>query len=183
MRIERVKDEQCLLMVRDFKPMNAEFILATNHVKNKPIKALWTSTMEKNLEDVGWLSYSYSMERSKDKNSIFKIKPKDDVRVLVIENANEYMNEVPLIEDHTNAYRNRMGYVINYEEISKYCDGVHFTEAAAALGHCSFNRRIPWWVSDSLNCIDCESTVWFNSDWIDDYTYICEFDDVFKEGE
>ena len=176
MRIENVTNEQVLVSAKDFDPSKSIFNLETKTINNKPKKALWTSTMKDNLADTGWIEFFHFNEtvHKEEYDCIYKVTPKDNTKVMIIETLDDYLSGSFM-------YNYELGHaskVLNYTEIAKDVDGIHFTDAAVCLGKMIFNHRIPRWVIDSLYCIDCESTVWFNTDWIKDFTYIGKVEDV-----
>jgi hypothetical protein len=99
-------------------------------------------------------------------DELYMIIPKPSTNVYEINDIDDYLSDelIKLPEDE-NVFLKPL---INYQAMAnKGYDGIHFSRHAAALGHSfGFNEKLTWDVSLSLNSIDCESTVWFNTDWI-----------------
>ena len=160
---------QCIVHVNDFNKEKVVFNLNPG-VNGKPQSALWTSTLEGKLIDTGWISWCNANNFGiKGHNSVFFIKPKANINVFEIETLEDALSIIKSSDSY-------MGY-IDYKKLAKDFHGIHFTWTAVALGKV-FNNQIPLYISSFLNIIDCESTVWFDSDWIDNVFYACELSDV-----
>jgi hypothetical protein len=152
-----------VVMMDGFSIDKCWFNLETNGV-NKPRHGLWTSTLKDNPADIGWIEWAYYNMPKKIQNELYMLIPKPSANVYEIDSIDDYLSD-ELVKLPGDMF---IKYYIDYLGMRKKgYDGIHFTERAAALGHSfGFDDVLTWNVSLALNSIDCESTVWFNTDWI-----------------
>jgi len=151
---------QAMLHVINFDMKNAATILENIHLRNKPEKALWTSTWKEPIEEIGWIKWSIREDFSMPgHNTLYKVYPKKNLKIYEIDKLEDYLSsDLPkfLFLDY---------YLIDYKKLKEEgYDAVHFTDNGAYLGH---NFNIDWNIMTVLNGIDCESTVWLNNHQID----------------
>ena len=153
------------VMMNGFSIDKCWFNLLPNGV-NKPRHGLWTSTFKDNPSDIGWIEWCYYNMPEWIQDELYMIIPKSSANVYEINDIDDYLSDelIKLPEDENVFLKSQ----INYQAMAnKGYDGIHFSERAAALGHSfGFDDKLTWDVSLSLNSVDCESTVWFNTDWI-----------------
>lgn len=120
---------------------------------NKPRKALWTSDWNNNIEEIAWIEWA-KWEDFQIKEFLYKVVPKEKVKVYEVSSYEDYYSKkLP----KTGNYKN-----INYVELQERgFDGFRVTRSGAWLGHNFGDRGVL-----QLNAFDCESTVWFNTNWI-----------------
>ena len=157
-------NKQCVMM-DGFSIDRCRFVLYPRWT-NKPQRALWTCTYTDELSEIGWVEWCYYNQPEWIQNELYLITPKEEVKVYEINTIEDYKSD-ELIKLPSNVAF--MSQFINYEAMAdKGYDGIHFSTNAAALGH-SFtfeSDELTMGISTALNPIDCESTVWFNTDWI-----------------
>jgi len=111
---------------------------------NKPYKALWTSTLidtNSSQWDLWCQINEFNIKNHKIK---YKIIPKNNLKVFEINNE-EDLNSLP------KQFDSFLGkYMINFNKVSKLFDGIHCIDY-------TLPQLYGW---------DCESTVWFNTNWI-----------------
>lgn len=170
--------DQIIMHCREFDPEKAEFDLTPN-VVGKPQKAMWSSTMMNPITKTGWLEWSYYEDFFVSGNkSVFHVTPKENVKVLTINSMEDIKRYLPLLKDNFNRI------YFDYKKLAKEYDGVNFTIGAIALGKIGYPPiDVPMWLYMTLNAFDCESTVWFNNKWIENYTYIGEIKDIFRRDK
>lgn len=164
-------DLQILNMEDEFNPERIEIGLQNAGANNKPISALWTSSIIKEDGTItsGWLEWcEYNQPNFIEKNT-YIFTPKDNLKVYTIDSVEDYANEelskfmYNRIKDDTTQQ-----YIYNYIDYQamadKGYDGIHFTMNGAMIGH-TFGSDY----SMELSCIDCESTVWLTKNWWEDY--------------
>lgn len=133
---------QLLIHSSDFCISKVKFNF-TNSL-NKPYKALWTSTLI-DTNSSSWDLWCQINEFNVKNHRIkYKIIPKDNLKIFEINNE-EDLNFLPKIYD---PIFNKN--VIDFNIIAKLFDGIH-----------CINYILP-----QLYGWDCESTVWFNTNWI-----------------
>ena len=163
--------DQIIMHVRDFDPKKAVFNLKVGSINKKPISALWSCDDEEELKNSAWIEWCrYNDYTIKDHLSIFKVIPKKDVKVLDIDEPND-VYKLPYTENPV------VGKHFDYEKIAEEYDGVRFGWGAVLIGKLH-NGEYPDWITGSMYWMDCASTVWFNNEWIENYTYIKEFEEV-----
>ena len=152
------------VMMNGFDINKCEFDLSPRGA-NKPSRALWTSTYKDNPSNIGWIEWCYYNMPNWIEDELYLLIPKPETNVYEINTIDDYLSE-ELIK--LSVYDNPMGPLINYQAMcNKGYDGIHFSSRAAALGHSfMFDDKLTWDVSLALNAIDCESTVWFNTNWV-----------------
>lgn len=166
---------QAIVHGPDFDLSKVKFNLKTSFC-DKPETALWTSTYQDDFSEIGWIKWNMG-EGPLDtfKNCLYKVVPKDGVRLYEI-NSEEDVTSCRLPKlDGPSAIARFFGFqkerqftegFIDYQALAKRgYDGLHVTEDGAWLGH-SFGD-----ISEKtirIMCsFDCESTVWFHTDWIE----------------
>lgn len=142
---------QALVHNEDFDLSKVCFDLKTNFV-NKPNKALWTSDWNDNINEIAWIQWA-DWEDFPIKDILYKIIPKRNVKVYEVTTCSDYYaKDLPKTIQHSK---------IDYFKLQELgFDGFRVTQAGACLGHSSTNGVL------QLSVFDCESTVWFNIDWI-----------------
>lgn len=144
-----------------FYPSYAKFCLR-NRLSTKPERALWSSTLVDGTSAwEKWCEY----EEPEWVNGVphWVLVPKETTKVFTVDTIDDAW-ELPTMP------------IGRYKQVD-FCqlardgyDGLHLTENGAAELH---------WDTDSLgfdfNAWDCESTVWFNADWIRDYCRLEDF--------
>lgn len=123
---------------------------------NKPQDCFWTSSLNDDSSD--WLDWC-KFEEFESYSQAVVITPKKDVKIYVIDTIEDLIKVSNLYEGYSNPGR------INFPSLlmAGY-DGVQVTKDAAMNFHGYSSKGIY-----DLNAWDCESTVWFNSKWIDSY--------------
>ena len=157
---------QVLTHNSDFALEKVEFDLNTHH-NNKPNSALWTCDFQENITDIGWVEWNLREYAGWDINKAFirsclytLIPKKKEFKVYEISKL-EDLKDIPYIKMQGDNF-------FNYEELKQEgYDGLHITWEGASLGH-SFGHVVRFEVTFMMNCFDCESTVWFNTDWIEE---------------
>ena len=140
--ISNTINTQLLIYSSDFSISKVKFNF-TNSL-NKPYEALWTSTLI-DTNSSQWELWYQINEFNVDKYKIkYKIIPKDNLKIFEINNQ-EDLNFLPKQFD---CFLDK--YVINFNKVSKLFDGIH-----------CINYTLP-----QLYGWDCESTIWFNTNWI-----------------
>ncbi len=123
----------------EFNLAKAEFDLTPWWFHGKPTKALWSSTFENGISD--WIK-NRIWNKCEVGNRFYLIRPKRDVKVFEVL-SKEDEAKVPLDEN---------GH-IDYQSLANQgYDGLRTTSF-------TFFGPFDGW--------DCESTVWFNKDWIE----------------
>ena len=166
MIVIKEKTTEALVADDDFDIKKVRFNLDTMFT-NKPCEALWTSSWNSHKECISWIKWCLR-EEFKMKNTLYKITSKRKVKLYEIDNPKDYTdNQLP-----------KKGDYIDYKKLVQLgFDGLHVTDTGAILGHLSdFEYMI------RLNAFDCESTVWFNTDWIDMIEDICELNMLKDKG-
>ena len=148
---------QALVHYVDFSLENVKFNLKNRGYVNKPEKALWTSTWKDDVSQIGWIKWA-RMERFDIKDSLYKVTPKRIVILYEIDLNEDYASDqLPKTKEN----------FIDYQKLaSKGYDGLHLTEHGAWIGHDFRKENEHFGTTILLNSFDCESTVWFNTDWI-----------------
>lgn len=165
---------QAIVYGPDFDLSKVKFDLKTNHV-DKPKSALWTSTFQDDLREIGWIKWNLWEDCQLLKDCLYKVVPKEGVRIYELNSEEDLTScRLPKLDGPSSIARFfgfdkerelTEGY-IDYEALAKRgYDGLHVTWDAARLGH-SFGN-VDQKTIDLLYCFDCESTVWFNTNWID----------------
>ena len=178
---------QILNMEDEFNPERIDIGLENVGVSNKPIRALWTSSIIKKdgLITSGWLEWCNYNQPNYIKKNTYVFAPKDNLKVYTIDSVEDYANEElskfkynPFPRYNYTPYQattdeeydgvTNMRYIykyIDYQAMAdKGYDGIHFTMNGAMIGH-TFGSDY----SMELYCIDCESTVWMTKNWWKDY--------------
>jgi hypothetical protein len=150
---------QVKVMKKEWKEDWNRFNLFTNGV-NKPTRAIWTSEYDEDLNNVGWIEWCKWNKPEWLDGYLYMIYPKPGIKVYEINDVDDYTSSELVKLD-----RPGMLYIDYQAMADKGYDGIHFTFAASLLGH-SF-MDIPINITTALNPIDCESTVWFNMNWVD----------------
>lgn len=151
---------------KDFDLGKVEFNLNT-HFNNKPCCALWTCDFQEKLEDIGWIEWNLREYAGWDINKAFirrclytLIPKKKDFKIYEISGL-EDLKDIPYIKIHDENF-------FDYDELKQEgYDGLHITWEGSALGH-TFGPAVSSEVMLQMNGFDCESTVWFNTDWIEE---------------
>lgn len=174
-------DLQILNREDEFNPERIYIRLENTEVNNKPIRALWTSSIikEDGLITSGWLEWcdENRSDRIKIEKNTYVFTPKDNLKIYTIDSVEDYANE-ELSKFAYNPFNDGYSYTpyqtmpellhvykyIDYQAMAdKGYDGIHFTINAAMIGHASGDYSM------ELYCIDCESTVWLTKNWWKDY--------------
>lgn len=161
---------QSVVFGPDFDPSKARFNLKTAF-NNKPEKAMWTSTFNPDVRKIEWIRWNLDEGTTMLKSCLYRLIPKKNLKVYEIDTVADWLSRrLPKIESPSMLKEFFFGPALNagyidFEVLNKRgYDGVHFTSNAAALGHnCEIDRKIML----ALNSYDVESTVWFNTSWID----------------
>jgi hypothetical protein len=158
-------NKQCIMM-DGFSIDRCMFNLHPRGV-NKPQRALWTCTYTDNLSEIGWLEWCYYNQPDWIQNELYLITPKKEVKVYEITTLEDYKSDELIKLPNNDIFTSQY---IDYEAMAdKGYDGIHFSTYAASLGHAFTlfsDDESTMNISMALNPIDCESTVWFNTDWI-----------------
>lgn len=163
---------QALLHVQNFQLRNVEFDLE-RHIKEKaycsvihckPKRALWTSDYVEPIEEIPWVAHLGRYSSAKFAQVymgrwLYKIYPKQNVRVFEIRNFKDYL-ELPL-----SIVKKR----IRYKKLKRLgYDGIHFLGDARKNSKFSKNNKTEYHAfNDTMIAVDCDSYVWFNTKWID----------------
>lgn len=152
---------QVLTHDKDFALDKIEFSLETNPSNNKPYTALWTCDFQENVEDVGWINWNLNWFKSYIKSNLYHLVPKNEKFNIYEISSLDDLTDIPYIE----IYEER---VFDYKKLKEEgYDGLHITQRGANLGH-RYDGSVPFEVVNMMNGFDCESTVWFNTDWIEE---------------
>lgn len=124
----------------------------------KPIGGMWTSTLDRHGSDwtrwhgdIEWGGYVvYPLRRAR----VFEIDSISDYERLL----NWYGYAPPM---NPNGSHNDCWMVLNYEKLSKKCDGLHLTKKGQTETNYYIPRERRGLMPPMLNAWDCESTVWF----------------------
>ena len=148
---------QALIHNKDFNLSNCKFDLIPQF-NGKPKEALWTSTYLNSIEISDWYIWCKKGD-FEIKDCLYLIEPKEDTRVLKLNNVED------LVEFPTVRAFNQI--TLDFERIFKRgYSGITLTkEGLINIKSLSSLRRLNSVVS-SFWSWDCESTVWFNTDWI-----------------
>ena len=165
-------DKQILNIEDEFSTERIEIGLQNAGANNKPISALWTSSIIKEDGTItsGWLEWCEYNQLDFIKKNTYVFTPKDNLKIYTIDSVEDYANEElskfmynPIKDDTTQQY---IYNYIDYQAMAdKGYDGIHFTMNGAMIGHCIFRCDYVM----ELYCIDCESTVWLTKNWWKDY--------------
>ena len=165
-------NKQLLNIEDEFSTERIEVGLQNAGANNKPISALWTSSIikEDGLITSGWLEWCEYNQPNFIKKNTYVFTPKDNLKVYTIDSIEDYANEElskfiynPIKDDIDQQY---IYNYIDYQAMAdKGYDGIHFTTNGAVIGHCIFRCDYVM----ELYCIDCESTVWLTKNWWKDY--------------
>lgn len=148
---------QALIHDKDFNSDNCQFNL-TSHFNGKPKKALWTSTYLNPEEISDW--YLWCKEEEFElRDCLYLIKPKENIKVLEL-NSIEDLVKLPTVRLFNQV-------ILDFNLIAKRgYYGIHLTRYGLSnIRGLSINY--PNSVISSFWSWDCESTVWFNTDWIE----------------
>lgn len=164
-------DKQILNMEDEFNPERIEIGLQNAGANNKPISALWTSSIikEDGLITSGWLEWCDENQTNFIEKNTYAFTPKDNLKIYTIDSVEDYANE-ELSKFKYSPFKDGIvpRYIYNYIDYqamaNKGYDGIHFTMNGAMIGH-TFGSDY----SMELYCIDCESTVWLTKNWWEDY--------------
>lgn len=161
---------QSVVFGPDFDPSKARFDLQTAF-NNKPEKAMWTSTFNPDVRKIAWISWNLREDAGMLKSCLYRLIPKKSLKVYEIDTVADWLSRrLPKIESPSMLKEFFFGPAFNegyidFETLKKRgYDGVHITSNAASLGH---NFDIDHKIMLALSCYDVESTVWFNTTWID----------------
>ena len=158
---------QTIVLKEEFDITKPIFNLENNEWINKPAKALWTSTFEENIKDISWIDWAEFNFPKILGNYLYKLYPKESTKIYTINTPEDYFSDELIKFDGREGECPR--YLRNLIDYKKMKDlgynGIHFTWQGAALGH-GFNN-FDNGLFHVLNSIDVESTVWFDTDWID----------------
>ena len=148
------------------------FDLSTNYSNAKPRHAFWTSSSyydENSKARSSWLDYLESGDGVGLEDFItdyrYIITPKKDAKILYVDKPNDFTDIFGFDE-------------MNYFKIREKYDGIHFSEKLATA-----YRNGSFWIGfinqmktfmDLIQLIDVESTVWFNTDFIQEIKPIKE---------
>lgn len=161
---------QSVVFGPDFDPSKAKFNLQTTFA-NKPERAMWTSTFNPNVRKIAWIKWNIEEDVGMLQSCLYRIVPKPAIKVYEIDTVGDWINRrLPKIDTPSRLKQFLFGPILNagfidFEALKKRgYDGVHVTSNAAALGH---NVEIDRKIMLALNSYDVESTVWFNTTWID----------------
>lgn len=157
-----------LMFKSEFDIDKVSFNLAVRST-NKPTRALWTSSL---LDNGGsaWQDWcdAEDFPYCSGEHNKYILYPKKDIRLIEFDMPEDF-EDIPLCEGDWD-YGWYVRKYINFIELSKLgYDGFHVTDDGACRG-----KLFPW-MGDvmveiaNLGCYDCESTVCFNTDWIDKY--------------
>ena len=137
---------QALIYDKDFDLKKCQFDL-TPHFNGKPKKALWTSSYIDEESISSWYIWC-CMEDFELKNCLYLIEPKSEIKVLELNNAEDLL-DLPTVRVFNQV-------TLDFERIIK--EGLWSIKDLSIyylnLVFSSFWGR------------DCESTAWFNVDWI-----------------
>ena len=148
---------------------------------NKPYKALWTSTWNDVVDEIPWIAWCKSENFTiRDHIRLYQIIPKRNLKILNIDTPEDYMSDdlIRIGSDETDDcirpdfWNDDYEYslYISYKEMkNRGFDGIHFSKNIISISHEfkmyeTINGSYNPWV---LNCMDCESSIWFNTNWID----------------
>ena len=171
-------DKQILNIEDEFSTERIEIGLQNAGANNKPISALWTSSIikEDGIITSGWLEWCEYNQPDFIKKNTYVFTPKDNLKVYTIDSVEDYANEelskfkyIPyqaMNDKEYDSIDSRCIYNhIDYQAMAdKGYDAIHFTMNGAMIGH-TFGSDY----SMELYCIDCESTVWLTKNWWEDY--------------
>lgn len=161
---------------RDFKLYKVDFDLESIFI-NKPNEALWTSSLDKDNKYMSaWIEWA-SYEDFILKECLYKIVPKKDIRIFEIDGIDDLVEisteRIP-DDDVFGSF-----YQIDFRDLKhKGFDGVHLTTKGNLQLHNPPLHRIM--IGNKLRTIvgvngwDCESSVWFNTEWIDDIVRVTD---------
>lgn len=160
---------QSVVFGPDFSLDKVEFDLHTSDI-NKPKRAMWTSSYDPEWKSIGWIAWNLAEQTDMLKDCLYRIVPKKRVKVYEIDTVEDWLSaRLPKIEKRNPIQRFLFGRLttegfIDFVDLAKRgYDGVHVTHQGAMIGHdFSANRE----AQRSLYSYDCESTVWFNTNWI-----------------
>lgn len=161
---------QALIHDEDFNPDNCQFDLAS-HFNGKPKKALWTSAYL-NLEEISdWYLWCRA-EEFELRGCLYLIEPKENIKLLEL-NSIEDLVELPTVRLFNQV-------ILDFNLIAKRgYSGIHLTGGLLFDIRRNMIRRpsiLVDSVAESLYSWDCESTVWFNTDWINKLGLVGVFD-------
>lgn len=144
------------------------FDLTTNYANAKPRKAFWTSSIyydENRKARSSWLDYLESDDGVGLEDFItdyrYIIIPKKDAKILDVNTPSDFVNVFGSGE-------------MDYFKIREKYDGIHFSDNIATK-YTNSGKPQSWFIAmfgkmislmDLLQFIDVESTVWFNTDFI-----------------
>ena len=177
----------------DPSKVNTRFTYDRVDLTNKPGgEGLWTSTYvpkeerEYPNEYSAWARWSIYEDflPYKYQSIVSILYPKEDTKVFTIDSYEDLVKASKpiaiaypeIVEQYLSYRRNFLGelMVIDFSSLFQSYDGIHVTERAAMMLHrfgleyFDGSNHIPM---VSLNCWDCESTVWRDANWIDHVEY------------
>lgn len=165
---------QAIVWSSDFDLQKVKFDLKTNFA-DKPMQALWTSTYNDDFTKIGWIYWNLGQGGELLKDCLYKVTPKEGVRIFEVDSESDLQSSrLPKVEKRPfvkrlfgiDKERDTVEGFIDFSTLAKRgYDGLHVTANAARLGH-AFGL-VDKKTIDSLYCYDCESTVWFNTNWIE----------------
>lgn len=159
MRIVSYLPTQLIVHSSDFSVKNVMFDMEVVFT-NKPRSALWTSTAYFN--DYGRISSDWiAWCKSEDFEVIghatkYLLVPTSTICICEIDSWDDMLN-LPLLEKQPDILSSNdaryLEHLVDFKTLSTMVDGLHYTN----------KTRI-------FSCYDCESTVWFNTKWIQSIT-------------
>ena len=163
--INKERTTEALVADDNFNLTEVRFSLNTVFT-NKPDEALWTSSWNDVYKEIAWIEWSLR-EYFKIKDVLYKVTSKRPVKLYEIDTPEDYESHLLPKTDE---------YYIDYKKLVDLgFDGLHVTDTGAILGHVSDFEYMM-----RLNAFDCESTVWFNTDWIGEIERIGNIEDLVR---
>lgn len=165
MIINKKGTTEALVMYSNFDIKKVRFDFKVTFV-NKPRIALWTSTWNSNYKEIPWIEWCLR-ERFDMNETLYKIISSKTLKIYQIDSADDY--EDSSLPKDTEDF-------IDYNKLKELgFDGLHITRNGSCLGHDFTYKK-----AMKLNGFDCESTVWFNTDWIDNMEVIGRIRDLIR---
>ena len=149
---------QALIHDKDFDLKKCQFDL-TPHFNGKPKKALWTSTYIDKESISSWYLWC-CMEDFELKDCLYLIEPKSNIKVVELNDVEDLL-DLPTVRVFNQV-------TLDFERIAKRgYFGIHLTKE----GFWSIKDLSIYHLNSVVSSFwgwDCESTVWFNTDWINE---------------
>ena len=176
---------QALVCDKSFNINDIKIDLETNRCNNKPYSALWTSTWRRDPFRIGWINWNIgvyqNLSHSFLKSQLLRLFPKKGIKLYEINNEKDFKNLPILGKGNDNyewiqkLYYNYDCIYFDYKELERRgYSGLHVTDKAISMGRDLFKGFKEGFdpYRMAISGFDCESTVWFNNDWIKSFSII-----------